>query len=51
MYITLIEQEFQADTYFPTFDTGEWKLISSEPGITDDKNPYSYSFLVYAKRH
>jgi dihydrofolate reductase len=50
MYITLIEQEFAADTFFPAFDVNEWQLISSEPGITDDKNPYTYSFLVYAKR-
>ncbi|MEX2460504.1 MAG: dihydrofolate reductase [Paenibacillaceae bacterium] len=49
MYITLIEHEFTADTYFPEFDIDEWELVTSEDGITDTKNPYTYSFLVYKK--
>jgi dihydrofolate reductase len=50
MYITLIEREFKADTYFPEFDIDDWELVSSEDGINDDKNPYDYSFLIYTKR-
>jgi dihydrofolate reductase len=49
LYITLIEHEFEADTYFPEFDIDDWVLVSSEDGIKDAKNPYDYSFLVYAK--
>jgi dihydrofolate reductase len=49
LYITLIEFEFEADTFFPDFDIEEWSLVSSEDGVTDDKNPYTYTFLVYEK--
>lgn len=49
LYITLIEHEFEADTFFPEFDIEEWVLQSSEEGIKDDKNPYDYSFLVYTQ--
>jgi dihydrofolate reductase len=50
LYITLIEHEFKADTYFPEFDIDDWVLVSSEDGIKDAKNPYDYSFLIYTKR-
>jgi dihydrofolate reductase len=49
LYITLIEHEFEADTFFPDFDIEEWTLVSSEDGVTDEKNPYTYTFLVYEK--
>lgn len=49
LYITEIEEEFEGDTYFPAFDKDEWKIISKEKGIKDEKNPYEYTFLVYEK--
>jgi dihydrofolate reductase len=49
LYITLIEHEFEADTFFPEFDIEDWVLVTSEDGINDLKNPYDYSFLVYDK--
>jgi len=49
MYITLIEHEFAADTFFPDFDIEEWELVSSKEGVTNEKNPYTFSFLVYDK--
>jgi dihydrofolate reductase len=49
LYITLIEHEFEADTFFPDFEIEDWNLVSSEDGVTDEKNPYTYSFLVYEK--
>jgi dihydrofolate reductase len=50
MYITRIENEFAADTYFPAFLADDWQLLSAEKGITNEKNPYAYSFLVYARK-
>jgi dihydrofolate reductase len=50
MYITRIEQEFAADTFFPAFEADDWQLLSSEEGVTNEKNPYVYSFLVYTKK-
>ncbi|MCC3357084.1 dihydrofolate reductase [Bacillus sp. REN16] len=49
LYITEIEEEFEGDTYFPAFNKNEWKVISKEKGIKDEKNPYDYTFIVYEK--
>ncbi|MEH7236478.1 dihydrofolate reductase [Bacillus sp. JJ1562] len=49
LYITEIEEVFEGDTYFPEFDKAEWKVISKEKGIKDEKNPYEYTFFVYEK--
>jgi dihydrofolate reductase len=40
---------FEGDTYFPKTKDTEWKMISKEPGIKDDKNPYDFDFVVYEK--
>ena len=47
MYITEIDNEFEADTFFPIIDYSKWNLISSKTGVKDEKNPYDYKFLVY----
>lgn len=49
MYITWIDAEFEADTFFPEYDEALWRLVSEEPGITDERNPYAYSFRVYER--
>jgi dihydrofolate reductase len=48
LYITQIHHTFEGDTYFPAIPT-EWKIVSSEKGIKDEKNPYDYDFVVYEK--
>lgn len=50
LYITLIEEEFEGDTYFPEINKADWQLISKEKGIKDEKNPYDYYFLVYERK-
>ncbi|MGG1399395.1 dihydrofolate reductase [Bacillus salipaludis] len=50
LYITEIHSEFEGDTYFPEFNHSEWKLLSSEKGIKDEKNPYDYEFKVYDRK-
>lgn len=49
LYITEIDADFEADTFFPNIDYSKWKLISNEPGVKDEKNPYDYKFLVYER--
>ncbi len=46
LYLTIIEENFEADTFFPEFDQAEWKLISTEAGVLDEKNHLPHRFLI-----
>ncbi|MNI02924.1 Dihydrofolate reductase [compost metagenome] len=50
LYITFIEQEFEADTFFNDIDLSDWDLVSSEQGPQDEKNPYEYHFRIFDKK-
>lgn len=50
LYITYIDHEFAADTFFPAVEEAQWRLVSREPGVKDERNPYDYEFLVYERR-
>ena len=49
LYITHIENEFQGDTFFPTYGE-EWRLVSeSEPVVAPDG--YSFTYCIYEKNN
>lgn len=50
LYITEIDHDFEADTFFPEIDYSQWKLVSSKPGVKDEKNLYEYKFLVFERK-
>lgn len=50
LYMTLIDHEFKANIFFPEFDLNEWKLVSEEKGLKDEKNNYDYYFRVYERK-
>lgn len=49
LYITKIKQSFEADTFFPKFNEGEYELIRYQQGKKDKKNQYEHGFFVYKK--
>jgi len=49
LYLTEIDLEIEGDVFFPEIDFSEWKLISEEPHLKDEKNPYNYNFKVYER--
>ena len=50
LYLTVIHQDFDGDTWFPEFPDEEWELKSREDHHADEKNPFDFSFLRYERR-
>jgi dihydrofolate reductase len=46
IYLTIIHDEFEGDTFFPEFDTSEFKEISREQHEAD----LDFSFLVFERQ-
>jgi len=46
IYLTIIEGEFEGDTFFPEYDVTQWKEVSYEEHERDAENPYNYRFVV-----
>lgn len=50
LYITMVDKDYEADTFFPRIDPGEWELIEEEGDFRDEKNDFVYRYLVYRRR-
>ena len=49
LYLTVVEKDFDADTFFPELDLTQWKLLEREDHGPDEENDFSYSFRIYKK--
>ncbi|HEX7902607.1 MAG TPA: dihydrofolate reductase [Chitinophagaceae bacterium] len=49
IYLTRIEAEPEADTFFPTIDPKQWTLVSIKNYEADEKNAYNYSFQTWER--
>lgn len=49
IYLTRIYKDFEGDAFFPTINSGEWKLIKMEPHDSDEKNKYEYAFQIWER--
>lgn len=45
MYITVIEDKFNGDTFFPPYTFEDWEVESSVKGELDEKNTIPHTFL------
>lgn len=50
IYMTEIEEAFDADVFFPELNKQEWYEVSRVKGIRDEKNKYDYSFVTYKRK-
>ena len=50
LYVTMIDESFHGDVYFPTISPDEWEEVSREKGEKDAKNPYDYYFIQYIRK-
>ncbi|HRG94350.1 MAG TPA: dihydrofolate reductase [Chitinophagaceae bacterium] len=49
IYLTRVEAEPDADTFFPVIDPQQWHLMSQKNHEADEKNAYNYSFQVWER--
>ncbi len=49
IYMTRVEAEPEADTFFPVIDADQWQLMSLKNHEADEKNPYNYSFQTWER--
>ncbi|WP_016955501.1 type 3 dihydrofolate reductase [Catenovulum agarivorans] len=50
LYVTIVETEVDADTYFPEIDPQDWQVSEETAGLVDDKNPLAHTFYTYTRR-
>ncbi|SCT05489.1 dihydrofolate reductase [Staphylococcus caeli] len=50
MYITVIEDKFNGDTFFPPYTFKTWDIASSIEGKLDDKNKIPHTFLHLTRK-
>lgn len=50
LYLTVVDYEYDADTFFPQLDMSQWQEVSREDYPSGEKFPYPYSFINYKRR-
>ncbi len=50
MYLTVIDNDFEGDVYFPEYNRDEWKETEREEHEADEENKFSYTFFVLEKK-
>lgn len=48
--LTQLHDIFEGDAYFPEISAETWEIVARERGLTDEKNPFQYSFITYQKK-
>lgn len=46
LYLTLIDEAFEGDTFFPDYTQISWNEIAKEDHLADEKNAHNYSFVT-----
>jgi dihydrofolate reductase len=50
IYLTMIDAQFDGDSYFPLIDMANWREVSRELHAADEGNPYNFAFIVLERR-
>jgi dihydrofolate reductase len=50
LYLTHVDEEFEADTFFPEIDFSQWREVHSEYVPASEKNEYSHTYKEYERR-
>lgn len=49
-YLTVVEQSFEGDTSFPTWDRTAWELIESDHFAPTEERPIGFRFETYLRK-
>lgn len=49
LYVTVVHGEYPGDTWFPAFETAEWREIHREDHPVDERHECAFSFLVWER--
>lgn len=50
IYLTRVQAEPEADTFFPHLDPKRWRLMSNDHHDADERNEFAYSFQVWQRK-
>ncbi|CAM3808058.1 dihydrofolate reductase [Mucilaginibacter galii] len=50
IYLTIVHQDFEADTFFPEIDKNQWQELDREDHQTDEKHAFPFSFITLKSR-
>ena len=50
LYLTLVHNKFDGDTFFPKIDDKIWKSVKREDHMPNEKNKFAYSFIDYVRK-
>lgn len=51
MYLTLIDKQYEADTYFPRFDKKQWQVVEEIKVTNDEQAGVDYSFITLQRKN
>ena len=49
LWLTFVDAEVGADTWFPDFDPSEWRETESEAHAADEKHEYAFEFVDFER--
>ncbi|HJV20495.1 MAG TPA: dihydrofolate reductase [Sediminibacterium sp.] len=49
IYLTRVEAAPEADTFFPEWNSGDWKLVHNDYHPADTRHAYPYRFQIWEK--
>lgn len=50
IYATLIDYDFEGDTFFPELSSESWRMVERSQSVIDEKTDMAYSFAIYERR-
>jgi dihydrofolate reductase len=50
LYLTIVHEFFEADTFFPTFDENDFDIVERKEFKAGENTPYAISILTYQRK-